>query len=259
MSRFFLFLVAVCIVTVGSFVMHRKDKPENPSGTNGTVESSQTSPSGPQPDRSAPAVTTPNYDIDSPGSLTAVINKTRPLPQDYRADDLYTPDVPLRQAAGTENMQVRRVMEADINKLFAAAAAAGLQLEIGSAYRSAATQSTLYNGYVASSGQAYADLTSARPGFSEHQSGLAVDFNRTDGQCFLEKCFADTAEGTWLAANAGTYGFVLRYPLEKTPVTGYDFEPWHYRYVGLPIAGEIAASGLTLEEFFKTGPAPDYR
>ena len=143
-------------------------------------------------------------------------------------------------------------------KSIAAAKAAGLQLQIGSAYRSAATQKSLYYGYVASNGQGYADLTSARPSHSEHQTGLAIDFTRIDGTCFLEKCFAGTPEGKWLAAHGPEFGFVLRYPDGKTPITGYDYEPWHFRYVGPEAAGKVAA-GQTLEEFFGMAAAPDYK
>ena len=198
------------------------------------------------------------YDIDSPTSLTVIVNKLRPLPQDYRAPDLIAPAVTLHQAASAENMQVRQIMEADLIRLFADAAAAGIQIEVGSAYRSAATQKSLYNGYVASSGQAYADLTSARPGYSEHQTGLSIDFVASSGACFIEQCFADQPEGQWLAAHAHEYGFVLRYPLNKTSVTGYDFEPWHFRYLGIDIATSIYQQDITVEEFFGLPPAPDY-
>lgn len=205
-----------------------------------------------------PTATVPEYNIDTPDSVTVVVNKQRPLPLDYKAADLFTPPVSLRQAGSNENMQVRQIMETDLVALFEAAEAAGLQLAIGSAYRSAATQKSLYNGYVASSGQVYADLTSARPGFSEHQTGLSIDFIRTDGTCFIEKCFTDTAEGAWLAANAHRFGFVLRYPLNKTDITGYDFEPWHFRYLGVEPATAIFEQALTVEEFFGLAPAPDY-
>jgi D-alanyl-D-alanine carboxypeptidase len=77
--------------------------------------------------------------------------------------------------------------------------------------------------------------------------------------CALQACFADTPQGLWLAANAWKYGFMLRYPNGKTPITGYEFEPWHYRYVGLELAAELHTTGIqTLEEFFGLPPAPTY-
>jgi hypothetical protein len=109
------------------------------------------------------------------------------------------------------------------------------------------------------SGQASADLRSARPGYSEHQTGLAIDISALPENCTLdETCFADTA-GQWLATNAFKWGVVLRYPSDKTPVTGYEFEPWHYRYVGVALATEMHNTGITtLEEFFGLPAAPTY-
>ena len=245
--------VAVAFTGTGAYVWLVSGKAKAPGGINLGLSKSKTN-SVAKDQEKEPV----QYDIDSPASLTAVINKTRPLPINYQADDLYSPGVPLRQSPNTQNMLVRRVMEADLKALVAAAKAAGSQLVIGSAYRSADTQRSLYDGYVRSSGQATADLTSARPGHSEHQTGLAIDFTNAASTCFLETCFADTKEGTWLAANAHGFGFILRYPLHKTPVTGYSFEPWHYRYVGNPLASQIHVSGQTLEEFFGLPKAPHY-
>ncbi len=250
-----LFAVIIAIGTTAGYVGLKQATKTTATGT--IANNSQNPKSTPAPS-AEPTAIAPKYDIDSPDSVTVVVNKQRPLPLDYRAVDLYAPPVKLRQSASTENMQVRQVMEADLVAMFEAANEAGLQLAIGSAYRSAATQKTLYNGYVASSGQVYADLTSARPGFSEHQTGLSIDFVRFDGSCFIEKCFADTAEGTWLANNAHRFGFVLRYPLNKTDITGYDFEPWHFRYLGVEPATAIYEQNITVEEFFELGPAPDY-
>src|SRR5690606_37608630 len=135
----------------------------------------------------------------------------------------------------------------------------GKEMQIQSAYRSYGVQVNVYNGWVNQLGQAGADLTSARPGHSEHQTGLAVDISSVPAVCALDQCFADTPEGKWLAAHAHKWGFVLRYPNGKTSVTGYEFEPWHYRYVGVDLATAMHETGIrTLEEFFGLPAAPDY-
>ncbi|WP_256030775.1 M15 family metallopeptidase [Leifsonia xyli] len=93
--------------------------------------------------------------------------------------------------------------------------------------------------------------TPARPGHSEHQTGFAVDISAVPAQCSLSACFAQTPQGEWLAANAWRFGFLLRYPEDKVAVTGFMFEPWHYRYIGVPLATHLHATGVTtLEEFF---------
>ena len=128
-------------------------------------------------------------------------------------------------------------------RLQAAAAEEDLDFFIMSGYRSYATQTRLYNNYCARDGQAAADTYSARPGHSEHQTGLAIDVNS------LSQSFAYTAEGKWLAANAHKYGFIIRYGADKQSVTGYAYEPWHIRYVGTDVAQAVYDSGLSLEEY----------
>ncbi len=120
----------------------------------------------------------------------------------------------------------------------------GIYLYELSGFRSYATQNRLYNNYVAADGKQLADTYSARPGHSEHQSGLALDVNS------VEASFANTAEAKWLAENCYKYGFILRYPNGKTDKTGYIYEAWHIRYVGVEIATKIYNSGLCLEEYY---------
>ncbi len=125
-----------------------------------------------------------------------------------------------------------------------AAAREGLTLFICSGFRSYDYQATLYNNYVARDGQTAADTYSARPGHSEHQTGLALDINSTDGS------MATSAEGLWLAEHCAEYGFVIRYPQGKEHITGYMYEPWHVRYLGTELAAELTEKELTLEEYF---------
>lgn len=131
------------------------------------------------------------------------------------------------------------------------AASLGLDLYISSGFRSYWSQESIYNRYVATDGQAAADRYSARPGHSEHQSGLTFDLNTID------EAFGSTAEGVWVRDNAHRFGFVVRYPPGKEAITGYIWEPWHLRYLGVPVATELYSSGLTLEEYL--GVTSQYR
>ena len=153
-----------------------------------------------------------------------VVNKTYPLPADY-------------------NPGVDPVAQDALWTMISAASADGLSIWARSGFRSYSDQSWQYNVYVERDGAAVADTYSARPGHSEHQSGLAFDMNS------LDLAFADTAEGKWLAANSYKYGFIIRYPAGKEHITGYMYEPWHVRYVGVELATEIHALGVCLEEY----------
>lgn len=182
-------------------------------------------------------------------------NKLRPLnPVSFAPSDLSMPEnvenefsQPLREAAARS-----------VERLVDDASAVGIRIRVISAYRDYATQQALYSRYVARDGQAAADTYSARPGHSEHQTGLAVDFD-DHGACYLKACFAETAAGQWLSTNAARYGFILRYPEGGESVTGFTFEPWHFRFVGPELAEEMVASkAVTLEQFFGLPAAPSY-
>lgn len=159
-----------------------------------------------------------------------VVNKTYPLPADY--------------ALGQDEEAFLQLCA-----LFSDAKAAGYGLKVASGYRSFADQRYIYNGYVAANGQAAADRFSARPGHSEHQSGLAFDVNHPDSKQLLT-AFGDSPVGIWIAESAHRYGFIIRYPKEKESLTGYMYEPWHLRYVGEELAAALYESGLSLEEYF---------
>jgi D-alanyl-D-alanine carboxypeptidase len=194
--------------------------------------------------------------IDDPASLSVVVNKLRPLmPADYAPSDIV--EVPVEH---TNQPFLRAEASNAVVAMFAAFhAQTGLQMQSTSAYRAYDTQVTVYNGWVNDLGAAAADLTSARPGYSEHQTGLAIDIGAVPNVCPFEACFADTPQGQWLAANAWSFGFVLRFPNGQTAVTGYEFEPWHYRYVGVATAADYHAKGATtLEQYFGLPAAPTY-
>lgn len=166
----------------------------------------------------------------------------------YVPSDLMMPDLSTRANATVDEKKVRSVINEPLVQMFGDAAKAGHELMIGSAYRSSSTQEQLFNSYVSSAGYEEANKYSAHAGHSEHQTGLAVDISTTTQQCYLSECFIDTADGQWLSENAHKYGFILRYPSGKEEITGYNFEPWHYRYVGIELATAIYESQLTLDQ-----------
>lgn len=200
------------------------------------------------------------FSLSNPSSQWVLVNKTRPLePKDFVPGDLVTPNVPLR-VPGNDSMQLRKEAAIGLESLFAAAKSNNTPLMLSSGYRSYDFQTYLYDGYVRDEGQVVADKVSARPGYSEHQTGLSVDIEPLDQQCDVSLCFADLPAGKWLATQAYIYGFILRYPSGKTTVTGYSYEPWHFRFVGKPLAAEMRHRHIaTLEEFFGIGAAPDYQ
>lgn len=246
---------AVCLlvlpITAGVFYFRKTDSPATkpPSVTNNSPVSS-VQPQGFDKNMFA---------LDQPGSPWWVVNKKRPLPADYVPPDLVVPNVKLRLAATAEQMQFSKSATPALEEMFAAAKVDSVELVFGSGYRSEALQRQFYNSYVVQDGQAAADRYSARPGTSEHQTGLVFDATATNGACHLEICFEETPEGKWIIANAYKYGFIIRYPNGKESVTGYQYEPWHLRYVGKELAVEMHNTGVqTLEEFFGLPAAPSY-
>lgn len=181
------------------------------------------------------------FSVTDPASIWVVVNKQHPLsPPDYAPGDIVS----------AQGSMVSQKMAAELSALIANAKAQAISLRIISGYRSYGYQTGLYNSYVASDGQAEADTYSARPGHSEHQTGLAVDFGGANG-CDLEICFKDTPEGKWLNQNAATYGFIIRYTAANQTITGYQSEPWHLRYVGIDLAQEMKRQNVgSLEQFF---------
>ena len=153
-----------------------------------------------------------------------IVNKSYPLSADY-------------------DPGLQPITKDAFQKLSDAAAQEGLDLYIGSDYRDYAYQVKIYNNYCEIYGSEQADSFSARPGYSEHQTGLTIDCNTIDD------AFGETAEAVWLAEHCADYGFIIRFPDGKENITGYQYEPWHIRYVGVDTAKEIMSQGLTLEEY----------
>ena len=136
-----------------------------------------------------------------------------------------------------------------IAQLFEAAANEGLRLYGISGYRSYERQKNIYEQNVAVRGETETSLYSAKPGQSEHQTGLAIDISTPSIHSALTSSFETTPEGKWLRENAPSYGFILRYPEGKENITGYAYEPWHFRYVGKELANYLKSTGMTLEEY----------
>ena len=135
----------------------------------------------------------------------------------------------------------------NIERLIDKAKNDGMNIRVISAYRSYSYQENLYNNYVKNDGVENADTYSARPGYSEHQTGLVVDVTRAFDDF---NNFENTNEYNWMLENAHNYGFILRYPKDKEDITTYSFEAWHYRYVGVELAQKIKASNLTFDEYY---------
>ncbi|GFZ79285.1 M15 family metallopeptidase [Nesterenkonia alkaliphila] len=194
-----------------------------------------------------------------PDSVHVLVNKRNPLdPLSYSPSDLVTPNVPLH--GPQEAMQLRAEPAEALERLFAAADGAGHSLSMISGYRSHDYQVQVYGQHVATNGQEAADRVSARPGHSEHQTGLAVDVDTPAGpETTLRRAFGETPEGRWVAENAHEFGFIIRYPEGAEEITGFSYEPWHLRYVGEATAAEIVARGVTLEEYWDQPAAPDYQ
>jgi D-alanyl-D-alanine carboxypeptidase len=191
------------------------------------------------------------YLTTDPSSIWVIANKKHPLiPKDYIPADL------VKVHGGIVSSKI----EPDLDQMIADASSQGVTLTLPSSYRSYSYQLGLYNGYVAQDGVSGADTYSARPGYSEHQTGLAIDFGGiTKPSCNIQDCYAGTKEGMWLKTNANDYGFILRYTAEKQPVTGYVNEAWHYRYVGKDLTTEMKKKSITtLEEFFGVSGGESY-
>ncbi|MDY0907976.1 M15 family metallopeptidase [Microbacterium sp. CFBP9034] len=199
----------------------------------------------------------PCVDLDDPTRIWAVINKARPYdPIDYRPSGLMMPD----GVRSLEGGSLRADAASALTSLVTAAREAGVgELALESGFRSYETQQGSYGRQVDSKGAQQADLVSARPGFSEHQSGLTGDVVACSGGCSTLDDLAATSQGAWVAEHAWEHGWIVRYVEGATGVTGYLPEPWHLRFIGPELARAYHDGGWrTLEEFFGLAPAPAY-
>lgn len=179
-----------------------------------------------------------------------LVNKQNALPSQYSPKDL----VDLKQLGlTTKTLYLRKIVIKDLQQMINDAKKVGINLEIVSGFRSYEYQKTLYQQSVQSRGEAYTSKVIAKPGHSEHQLGTTIDFGCSCSKNLKEE-FETTPQSKWLLENAYKYGFALSYPKNKTDITGYIYEPWHFRYIGKEAASEWKNSGLTLNEFLAQKP-----
>ncbi len=176
-----------------------------------------------------------------------LVNKEWGLPYDYVPSDLTPVDIPFAEGVVESRKQMRAEAAQALEEMFAAAAEDGIELLGVSGYRSYYTQKNIYEKRLEEMGQKHVDKYNAKPGHSEHQTGLAMDLG-CPGYVDLTERFAKTDAYKWLVKNAHLYGFIIRYPEDGQKETGYAFEPWHVRYVG-DEATAIKESGLTMEVY----------
>lgn len=181
--------------------------------------------------------------IDNPDSYLVLVNKKYQLEKEYEPDDLEKINIKY----ANEDKYLRKGAKEAFEKLSSDALKNGYNIIAISAYRPYDYQEKLYNEYISTMGIDYADKCSARAGHSEHQTGLAVD---VEGENHNYNEFENSKEFEWMINNAHKYGFILRYPKGKTNITGFKYEPWHYRYVGNEVAQIIYNENITLEEYY---------
>lgn len=189
--------------------------------------------------------------ITNPADIDCIVNRKYNLSGDYTPSDLVTVSVSFAPGRTEDVQQMRQEASQALLKLFEAAHDAGYTLYGASGYRSYNVQKILFMKNMENAGSVEeANRLTALPGQSEHQLGLAMDIAIESMNFRLDESFGETPEGKWLAENCWKHGFIIRYPKEKTQITGYSYEPWHIRYVGTELAEYLGEKGLTLEEYY---------
>ena len=184
-------------------------------------------------------------------NLAVLCNKEVMLGENYAPDDLIVPNVPLTYPASYEQSHLREEAGRKLEAMFADAKKEGLEtLYLVSGYRSYKYQYEIFNNSIKNRGREHTEKYMAKPGHSEHQTGLTADISTQSMGFGLEESFENTKEGQWLAQNAHKYGYILRYPRERVETTGYAYEPWHFRYVGKDISEYMFKNKLVLEDLY---------
>ena len=185
------------------------------------------------------------------GDLLVLVNKYYTVSMDYEPTDMVTID----NKYGTyTDMRMKSIAYEAYKRMYNDAVAEGFDLKLCSTMRSYNTQKTLFNNSLANRGRETTNVRSAYPGRSEHHTGLAIDVTSASMGWGLTQDFINYADGQWINDNCHKYGFIVRYPKDKTDITGYAYEPWHLRYVGIDVATYIMANNLTLEEYLGKVP-----
>ena len=189
--------------------------------------------------------------IEDPDDILVLVNKTRYLDANYKPNDLVVPDVKFSFDGEHEKKHMRREAAEALEEFFGQAHEEGIYIFALSGYRSYNTQKWLFENRANKVGEEEANKLIARPGESEHQTGLAMDITSQSVQFDLKTKFGETKEGEWVRDNAHRFGFIIRFAKDKESITGYNYEPWHIRYVGKEAAKDIYDRGIALEEYLK--------
>lgn len=225
-------------------------EPQKESTANADAGSANTA--GPGNSEAKPVKTNSGSAVDQGqlNNILILVNRQNHLLANYVPEDLVKVDARFVSGAAPERRQMRQEAASALKELVSDAEKVQIKLYCVSGYRSYYTQKYIYQAKVKAVGKTAADQYVAYPGQSEHQTGLAMDMTNEAGKNkSLSDAFGQTKEGKWLQENAYLYGFILRYPAGKESITGYNYEPWHIRYVGKEAAQAIKTSGLTLEEY----------
>lgn len=232
----FILLVVSLGMIWTAFSNNSSGQPNSNTAGNGSV----------QGNRTQETATSVQTEVTEPSDIMVFVNKSTSLDKKYVPSDLVWVDL-----RGVRETQLRKEAAGALEDLFKEADSKAITLYCCSGYRSFETQQELYQENVRTYGQKEADLISAKPGQSEHQTGLAMDVTADSVNLGLDESFGETAEGEFVKNNAHKYGFIIRYPEDKTSITGYAYEPWHLRYVGKDAASTIHEKNITLEEYLK--------
>lgn len=188
----------------------------------------------------------------NPLSITVLVNRSYLLPSTYIPSDLRKVKISFSSGADSDKTMLRNEAATSLEKLFQDAAKKGIVFHGVSGYRSYERQKQIYDNNLSSRGAKETDNVSAKPGSSEHQTGLSIDISAASVRNRLDQALGSTKEGKWLANNAHQYGYIIRYPKKKESITGYSYEPWHIRYVGKDVASYLFKNKMTLEEYYGT-------
>ncbi len=251
-----IFAVAIALLMLVLAVLSTrgggKDQPataspdETPSATTAPATQAGASPTRPTGATTAPPTARPGITTVACGDILVPVDKQHALPSDCGPPDLR--QIPAEWSLGGAQY-LRSAAAAALIAMFEAAQKEGIRIYALSGYRSYDTQAVVFNNEVATYGLAVAEKQSARPGHSEHQLGTTMDITSPSVNNDLVEAFGDTAEGKWLAENAHRWGFALSYPRGKEAITGYIYEPWHFRYLGVDVAAAYRSSGKALNEY----------
>jgi D-alanyl-D-alanine carboxypeptidase len=255
-------LIVVLLLVIGANGVFSSLAESNPSASPSPSQLSPTTTPTDQLDSEPVSIFNPPIrSIDSPDSTWLVSNKHRPLsPISYEPTTLRVPNLADPQIQNPSGQLLRDEVAWATERIATAMSNAGAgTLVLTSGYRPYDQQQAIYERTKNLQGFAVAEQLVARAGYSEHQTGLAADFSAAGQGCVILVCFGQTEAGIWLSENAHFFGFIIRYPEGKEPITGFQYEPWHLRYVGIALALEMKEKGIqTLEEFWGLPASPDY-